>query len=185
MKIALLASGNGSVLESLLEAGYSVELIVTNNTNAPVREKAQKLEIACEVVNEKRYPNGVDAKLLELLEVYGIDWIVLAGYMKRLSPLVISKYRRRIVNSHPSLLPKYGGKGMYGRRVHEAVIASGEDVSGVSVHFVDEEYDSGEIILQKVVPIKPHWDAASLEEEVKKVEKSALVEALGYCLSDR
>jgi len=98
---------------------------------------------------------------------------------------LIACYKRRIINTHPSLLPKFGGSGMYGRYVHEAVIAAGERQSGVSVHFVEEEYDSGEIILQKSLSVDPSWDAQALEAAVKQIEPDALIEALQRLDDDR
>ena len=185
LKIALFASHNGSVLEPLLHAGFDVGLIITNNSNAPVIQKAQAHGIAYEVVNERLYPNEVTQTILKKLEEHGIDLIVLAGYMKMLPDVLVDRYKKRIVNSHPSLLPKFGGAGMYGRYVHEAVIEAGESVSGVSVHYVEKEYDSGEVILQKSLDVDPSWDAAQLEAAVKKIEPGAVVEALERIADDR
>ena len=185
LKIALFASHNGSVLEPILQAGFDVQLVITNNSNAPVIQKAARYDIACEVVNEKLYPEGATEAILKKLDEKEIDLIVLAGYMKMLSGKLVKRYQKRIINSHPSLLPKYGGEGMYGRYVHEAVIAASERESGVSVHFVEEEYDSGEIILQKRVKVDPSWDAATLEAAVKKIEPDALIEALRKIENDR
>ena len=178
MKLALFASYNGSILESVLQNGFTVALIVTNNTDAFVIEKANRYAIPCYVVNEKLYGKDYHDKILSLLESHDIDTVLLAGYMKKIDPTVLRRFPKRIINSHPSLLPKFGGKGMYGRKVHEAVIAAKETKSGVTVHFVEEEYDTGEIILQKELPIDPAWDARKLETEVKKLEKEAVIEAL-------
>ena len=185
LNIAIFASHNGSVLESLLDAGFNVKLIITNNSDAPVIQKAHRNGIACEVVNERLYPNKVTQTILNKLEAYDIDLIILAGYMKMLPKELVKRYRNRIVNSHPSLLPKFGGAGMYGRRVHEAVVAAGERESGVSVHYVEEEYDSGEIILQKSLEVDPLWDAALLEAAVKEIEPAAVIEALRKIENDR
>ena len=185
MKIALFASHNGSVLEPLLEAGFDIRFIMTNNTNAPVIQKAAANKIACAVVNERLYPGRVTQKIMEKLEEYEIDLIVLAGYMKMLPSELITRYKKRIVNTHPSLLPKFGGAGMYGRNVHEAVIEAKEKQSGVSVHFVEEEYDSGEIILQKSIDVDPSWDTQALEAAVKQIEPEALIEALQRVDDDR
>ncbi len=178
MRFALFASYNGSILESLLENGFDVALIITNNPDAFVLQKAKRLGIPHHIVNEKLYGKDYHDKILSLLESYAIGCILLAGYMKKIDAKVLRRFPKRIVNSHPSLLPKYGGKGMYGRRVHEAVIASKEAKSGVTVHFVEEEYDSGEIILQKELFIDPAWSVEQLETKVKKLEKEAVIEAL-------
>ena len=185
MNIALFASHNGSVLEPILRAGFDVRFIMTNNTNAPVIQKAAEHGIACEVINERLYPGKVTQKILEKLEEHEIDLIVLAGYMKMLPSELIQRYNRRIINTHPSLLPKFGGAGMYGRYVHEAVIEAKEKQSGVTVHYVDEEYDSGEIILQKSLTVDPQWDAKQLEAAVKQIEPDALIEALQRLSDDR
>ncbi len=181
----MFASYNGSVLEPILQAGFDVELVITNNSNAPVIQKAAKHDIACEVINEKIYPERVTKVVLKKLDEKGIDLIVLAGYMKMLPSELVKRYQKRIINSHPSLLPKYGGEGMYGKFVHEAVIAAGERESGVSVHFVEEEYDSGEIILQKRLKVDPSWDAGALEAAVKQIEPEAVIEALEKIRDDR
>ncbi len=185
MNIAIFASHNGSILEPLLQAGFDVKLVITNNTDAPVIKKALQKGITCEVVNERLYLTGVTRTILEKLQEHNIDLIVLAGYMKMLPEELVKRYRNRIVNSHPSLLPKFGGAGMYGRRVHEAVVAAGERESGVSVHYVEEEYDSGEIILQKSLEVDPLWDAALLEAAVKEIEPAAVIEALRKIEDDR
>ncbi len=177
MKIVVFASYNASVLENIIANGFEVVLIITNNTDAPVREKAKRLGILCEVVNEKRY-DDVTKRILALLKKHGCELIVLAGYMKFVDPKIIQEYERRIINSHPSLLPKFGGVGMYGRRVHEAVIEAKERESGVSVHHVTKEYDSGEIIVQKKLIVDPAWDVETLEKAIKELEKEAVVEAL-------
>ena len=185
MNIALFASYNGSVLEPLLDAGFDVGLIITNNSNAPVIQKAQANGIPCEVVNERLYGGEVTKTILQKLGEYDIDLILLAGYMKMLPEELVDRYKKRIVNSHPSLLPKFGGAGMYGRYVHEAVIEAGEKVSGVSVHYVEPEYDSGEIILQKSIEVDPSWGASQLEAAVKKIEPKAVIEALQRIKDDR
>ncbi len=177
MRIALFASYNASVLESILSKGHEVVLIITNNANANVIERAKRLGIVCEVVNDTLYEDPT-LKMLELLEKSHCELVVLAGYMKLLDERIVQAYQRRIINSHPSLLPKFGGKGMYGRRVHEAVIAAKERYSGVSVHYVSSEYDKGELILQKKLQVDPNWDAKRLESAVKQLEKEAVTEAL-------
>ncbi len=185
MNIALFASHNGSVLEPLLQAGFDVGLIITNNSNAPVIQKAQANGIPCEVVNERLYGGEVTKRTLQKLQEHDIDLIVLAGYMKMLDGALIERYEKRIINSHPSLLPKFGGAGMYGRYVHEAVVQAGERSSGVSVHYVEREYDSGEIILQKSIEVDPSWNASQLETAVKKIEPEAVIEALQRITRDR
>lgn len=116
--------------------------------------------------------------LLAELKNNKIDMILLAGYMKMLDPAVIRKYRNRIINIHPALLPKFGGKGMFGIHVHEAVIKSGDAVTGASVHFVNEVYDSGAVILQKQVKVKSGDDAITLQKRVLRAEHKLYPEAI-------
>lgn len=128
-------------------------------------------------------PDELDLAIHEALE--GCDLIVLAGFMKMIGPRVLQAYRNRIVNIHPALLPRHGGKGMYGMYVHRAVIASGDTVTGVSVHLVDEEYDHGRILAQTEVPISIHDTPETLAEKVLKVENRFLVETLyRVCIGD-
>lgn len=185
MNIAILASHNGSNLDAINEAiqtkklDAKVSLIISNNTDANVLQKAEELSIDSYVVNQKN-TSLPDEKIVELLKEYQCECVVLSGYMKKLSPLITTKFK--IINSHPSLLPKYGGSGMYGRYVHEAVIANKENKSGVSIHFVNENYDEGKIILQKELLLAQDETVESLETKVKELEKQAIVEALKICL---
>ncbi len=184
-KIALFASHNGSIFDTLYEASLkkelpiNISLIVSNNQNAPILNKAKKNNIPHFIVNDKLY-NDTDFILDDLLTKYGCKYIVLAGYMKKISPFLANKYF--IINSHPALLPKYGGSGMYGRFVHEAVIHNGEKMSGVTIHRVNENYDEGKILCQKVISIALNETIESLENKIKELEKVAIMEALKLCL---
>lgn len=185
MKLAVLASHNGTNIDAIYEAiqtqqlDTEIALIISNNTNANVLKKAKKFQIDHFVVNQNNTTEP-DEKIAELLAQYKCNLVVLAGYMKKLSPALTRNFQ--IINSHPALLPKYGGPGMYGTFVHEAVIANNEEKSGVSIHFVNENYDEGEIILQKELSIEKDETAISLETKVKELEKKAIVEALKICL---
>lgn len=185
MKLALFASHNGSVLEPLLEAikerelSLELSLIISNNTHAAVLTKAKKYAITHALINTKTTQNP-DQKLYELLQEHKIEIILLAGYMKKLPALITENFF--VINSHPALLPKYGGKGMYGRFVHEAVIQNAEQESGVTIHCVNEEYDKGAIILQKKLSLAEDETVQTLEQKIKELEKSALIEALKLCL---
>ncbi len=116
--------------------------------------------------------------MLRELEAASIDWIVLAGFLKKVGPRVLSRYAGRILNTHPSLLPKFGGQGRYGRRVHEAVLAAGERVTGVSVHLVTAEYDDGPVVAQAEVPVYLADDVESLADRVRIREKALIIETL-------
>jgi phosphoribosylglycinamide formyltransferase-1 len=177
--IALFASHNGTILDSLYvnlkTTPHTISLIITNNNDAKIIQKAKQYNIPVYVVNNSLYENS-DIKMLELLEEYRCNLILLAGYMRKISPLLISKYT--IINSHPALLPKFGGHGMYGRYVHEAVITEKEKISGVTIHYVNEEYDEGAIILQKSTELSDDETVESLEIKIKELEKLAYFEAI-------
>lgn len=183
INITVLVSGGGTNLQALIDAtekgeipGATINRIISSSYSAYALERGKKHGIETCVVSGKDYPdeNERNEKLLEELRNAKTDLIVLAGYMKVLSPLIIKAYERRIINIHPSLIPKYCGKGFYGIRVHEAVIAAGEKESGATVHFVDEGVDTGEIITQKKVPVLPGDTAESLAARVLETEHEIL-----------
>lgn len=178
VKISVLVSGGGTNLQALIDKVRSGELkgaeivqVIASREGVYALERAANAGIKGKVVKETD-------KLLGELKAEGTDLIVLAGYMKVLEPAVIEAYRRRIVNIHPSLIPKYCGKGFYGKRVHQAVIDAGEKVSGATVHFVDEGVDTGEIILQREVPVDPGDTADTLAARVLKTEHIILAEGV-------
>ncbi len=179
-KIAVLASHNGSGFEALYKASKTdklniqIALVISNNTNAEVLKKATTYNIDNFIVN-KQLCNDVDSKIEQLLEEYNCEYIFLSGYMKKISSSTANKYK--IINSHPALLPKYGGVGMYGKYVHEAVIKNKETISGVTIHEVNENYDEGKIILQKSIDIDEKETVNSLESKIKNLEQEAIVEA--------
>jgi phosphoribosylglycinamide formyltransferase-1 len=184
--IAIFASHNGSGYDVLYHAMCSnllnikISLVISNNSDSAVLEKAKKHGIDCYTVNGKKYENP-DQKIYELLKQHNCEMIFLSGYMKKISPLLTNNFQ--IINSHPSLLPKYGGPGMYGRFVHEAVVQNNETQSGCSIHFVNENYDEGEIILQKSLTLASDESPESLEKRVKLLEKEAIIEAFELLLS--
>ena len=133
-------------------------------------------------MSSKTHPDGtaLDVTICDALENSQTDLVVLAGYMKKLGPRVLSRFENRIINVHPSLLPKHGGKGLYGTRVHEAVIAAGEKVSGATVHFVNAEYDKGDILRQESIELVEDETADSLSQRVHKIEYRLLLETIDY-----
>ncbi|CAN5851745.1 phosphoribosylglycinamide formyltransferase [soil metagenome] len=174
IRIAVLASGRGSNLESLFEAlanraDAAIVLVASDRAEAEALERARRRGVEAAIV----LPADGD-ELLELLEPARVDWVVLAGYLRRVPPAVVRRYRNRILNIHPALLPAHGGKGMYGERVHRAVLEAGEKRSGASVHLVDEEYDRGPIVAQEEVPVEPGDTPATLAARVLEVEHRLL-----------
>ena len=182
-KIAILASHNGSGFDTLYEntktLGISIELVISNNSSSLAIQKAKKRSIEAHVINSKT-DTDPDKKIYELIKNKGCLIVFLSGYMKKLSADLTNNFK--VINSHPSLLPKYGGKGMYGRFVHEAVIKNGEKKSGCTLHYVNEIYDDGEIILQNSVMISDDDTVDSLENKVKKQESKTIVEGFQKCL---
>lgn len=173
-RIAVLASGSGSNLQAILDhtdrlgAGRSgdVVLVLSNTSDAGALERAERHGIAAAVLHD--HADG--AAMLRTLEQHGVDLVVLAGYLKLVPPAVVQRHAGRMLNVHPALLPAFGGEGMYGRRVHAAVLASGARVTGVTVHFVSEEYDRGPIVAQWPVPVRDGDTPASLAERVLRTE---------------
>ncbi|MCG3682413.1 phosphoribosylglycinamide formyltransferase [Aliarcobacter butzleri] len=184
-KIGILASYNGSGFETIQKAienkilDAKVVVVITNNTNAGVLEKAESYDIPYFIINDKRYPGqDIDDKITRLLLEFGCDYIFLSGYMKKIESKLLSAYPNKIINTHPAILPSiYGGVGMYGRFVHEAVIKNGEKESGVTIHFVNEVYDEGEKILVKKLKLEENETVDTLEEKIKNLEKEAIIEA--------
>lgn len=186
MRIAVLASGSGSNLQAIVDrcADESLDarvvVVISNNRNAFALERATKAGIRAVHWSEKRAgsPAAFVDGLLELLRTERVDLVVLAGYMKLVPKPVVDAYKGRMLNIHPALLPKYGGKGFYGMHVHEAVLAAGDTESGATVHLVDSEYDRGPIVLQDRVPVKPEDTPDSLRDRVLELEHRLLPAAI-------
>ena len=183
-RVAVLVSGGGTNLQAIIDKVADgslpqVELVkvIASKESAYALERAAKAGIETAVAKEQ-------PQVLEELEGSGAEIIVLAGYMKVLSPEIIKKYRNRIINIHPSLIPKYCGKGFYGIRVHNAVIAAGEKESGATVHYVDEGVDTGEIILQEKVPVLEGDTPEDLAARVLKTEHVILAEGLKIAIQN-
>jgi len=183
-KIGILSSHNGSGYITINDACKSgkidakVVLVLSNNSKANVLQSAKNRDTPTCVINDKLFPNeNLDEKITQLFVEYECDFIFLSGYMKKLESKLISTFKNKIINSHPALLPKFGGKGMYGRFVHEKVIESKEKVSGVTIHFVNEEYDKGAFILQNSITIESDCTVDKLENNIKKLESLSIIEA--------
>jgi phosphoribosylglycinamide formyltransferase-1 len=177
--IAVFASGHGSNLAAILQRiddgslrGAEVRLVISNNSGSGALDLARGRGIRALHVSSHTHPDPqtFERVLLGILEEERIELIVLAGYMRKLPPQVVRRYPRRILNIHPALLPRHGGQGMYGLRVHESVLRSGDRESGVSIHFVDEDYDHGPIAAQVRVPVLPGDTPQRLAERVLEAE---------------
>ncbi len=174
LKICVLASGGGSNLQSIIDrcidgsVPAEVVLVISNNSGAKALERARNHGIDALHISaiSEGSTEAADKRIANEMETRDVDIIALAGYMKKIGPVVLERFKGRIINIHPALLPKFGGKGMYGMRVHEAVIAAGEKKSGASVHYVDGEYDHGDIIDQIIVPVYPDDTPESLQKRV-------------------
>jgi len=185
IKLAVLASGEGTDLQSVIDASEKNEIdakvvvVISDRENAFALERAKKHKIDAYFVDPKNKNREEHEKeVSEIIDNYNADLIVLAGYLRMLTPYFISKYRNKIINIHPALLPFFGGKGMYGGRVHKAVLDSGMKISGCSVHFVDETIDGGPIIIQKAVEIKDDDTAETLASRVLEEEHKILPKAI-------
>lgn len=173
IRIAILASGNGSNAENLILQQPSellqYPLIITDNAQAGVLQRAERLGVATHIFSRADFREGT--AVLQLLQDEKIDAIVLAGFLSRIPQNIIEHYPSRIINIHPALLPRFGGKGMYGHFVHEAVLAAGEAVSGITIHYVDAEYDHGSTLCQATCPVYPSVDTPdSLAERIHHLE---------------
>ncbi|NQW61662.1 MAG: phosphoribosylglycinamide formyltransferase [Deltaproteobacteria bacterium] len=180
-RIALLASHRGTSAEVVMEAcatgglAAKVALVVTNNAGAEVLVRAARFGVASAVVGGAGLTEAErDAALLEVLEASGADWVLLLGYLRRLGPRVLARYEGRLLNTHPSLLPAFGGAGMYGLRVHEAVLASGVAETGVTLHRVTTEYDAGGVVAQRLVAVEAGDTAESLAARCLAAEHAML-----------
>ncbi len=184
-RIGILSSHNGSGFETIQKAcenkilNAQVVLVISNNSNAKVIEKAKKNNVPNFIINDKKFPKeNLDKKITDLMKEFNIDYIFLSGYMKKIEENLIKNFKNRIINSHPALLPKFGGKGMYGSFVHKAVIDSKEKESGCTIHFVNENYDEGEYILQEKILLTKDENLESLEKKIKKLESESIIKAL-------
>jgi len=157
-----------------------VVLVISNNSKSQALERARTHRIPTQHLSSATHPEPemLDNAICAALEQAQPDWVLLSGYMKQLGPRTLQTFQHRIVNTHPSLLPKYGGAGFYGRKVHEAVIAAGDKESGATVHLVEAEYDEGPILSQVRVPVRSKDTAASLEQRVQSAERKLIVHTL-------
>lgn len=173
-QIAIFASGSGSNAENIIrhfsnrDCGIEVAMVVTNKPDAGVIARARRLGVRVEVIPSGEFRSG--ERVIDLMTDNAIDCIVLAGFLMMIPARLIGRYPDRIINIHPSLLPKFGGKGMYGSNVHKAVVEAGEKESGITIHYVTERYDEGAPIFQASVALTPEDTAETVEQKVRSLE---------------
>ena len=179
-KIAIFISGEGSNAQRMISyfAGHQkikVACLISSKENVQISTTCKKHQVR---YHEYGWNEQDKKHILDVLKANGIDWIVLAGFLKKIPESMIRIYSNKIINLHPSLLPKYGGKGMYGMHVHRAVIEGKEKESGITIHYVNEEYDKGKIIQQFKTPIQVSDDADSLFEKIRQLETNHFTQAV-------
>lgn len=172
-KIALFASGSGSNAENIINyfsknRNFEFPVIISNKLDAFVHERAKKLHVPSFTFTRDDFSGG--EKILELLNNYKIDYVVLAGFLLKIPKALVEAFPQKIINIHPALLPKYGGKGMYGHHVHQAVADAGDTESGITIHYVNAHYDEGNIIFQAKCPVLPTDTADTIAEKVHALE---------------
>ena len=185
-KLALFASGSGSNVENFVNyfAGKQdteISLVLCNNPDAYVIERCKRLDIKCITFNRDTFYNSTD--ILDILKEHGINFIVLAGFLWLIPSYLINAFEKKMVNIHPALLPKFGGKGMYGDNVHKAVVANAEKESGITIHYVNERFDEGEIIFQATCPVQPVDTYKEVAEKVHKLEYKHFPEVIEKLLN--
>ena len=185
LNLGFLASGNGSSARAIIAAiragglGAEARLLVSNNKSAPALALAAEQGVPALCIATQADPDAADARLADEMVRHGVELIVLSGYLRQLGPRTLGRYAGKILNIHPGPLPQFGGHGMYGRRVHEAVIAAGVAESGIVIHLVDEVYDRGPAVARRSVPVEPGDTAETLEARVTNLEPAFFVETLG------
>jgi len=178
ISLGILASHGGSNLQAIMdacEAGSlkaNVAVVVSNNSRSLALQRARKSGVPAYHLSSNTHSDDgdLDLAIKDILKKYNVDLIILAGYMKKIGPSVLRTFRNRVINSHPALLPKYGGKGMYGDRVHKAVVNAKSAETGISIHLVDEDYDHGPIVSQKIIAVDSSEGVEFVKKNVQKHE---------------
>ncbi len=186
LKLAVFASGTGTTLQAVIDACESgalqatVAVVIGNNSGSGAARRAAAHAIPFIHRSGHTHPDParLDAAIRDALLAHEVDLVLLAGYMKKIGPRTLRAFAGRMINTHPALLPKFGGQGMYGSNVHAAVLASGDTTTGISVHLVDGDYDTGRVLAQREVPVELGDDASSLAERVQGNERPFLIEVL-------
>jgi phosphoribosylglycinamide formyltransferase 1 len=186
LKLGFLASHSGSSMRAILAAigqktlDASACVVISNNAEAPALAHAGALGVPAFHLSETRLGGAAaaDREIAETLAAHGVELVVLSGYLRKLGPETLARFRNRVLNIHPGPLPRYGGRGMYGKRVHEAVIAAGERESGITIHLVDEEYDHGPTLAARAVAVEPGDTPETLAERIQALEPGFFVATL-------
>ncbi len=182
IKIAIFASGSGSNAENIANyysksSVFEFPLIISNKVDAFVHQRAKKLQIPSFTFSREDFLSG--DKIITLLKEYNIEYIVLAGFLLRIPTSLVDAYPNKIINIHPALLPKFGGKGMYGHHVHQAVADAGDTESGITIHYVNGNYDEGNVIFQATCPVLPTDTADTIAEKVHALEYEHFPRVIG------
>ena len=186
LNIGFLASHGGSSMRAIVDAiasgalKGSVRIVISNNAESPALLFARERSIPTRHISATSAggEDAADRAICDALTSAGAEWVVLSGYLRKLGPLTLRNFEHRILNIHPALLPKFGGKGMFGRHIHEAVLAADERVSGITIHHVDAEYDHGAIVAQREVPVLAGDTVETLQQRVMAAEPAFFVETL-------
>lgn len=186
--IAIFASGSGTNAENIIRYFQEndlirVALVLSNRSDAYVLERAHRLQVPSEVFLKEDWVSG--EQILALLHEYHIDFIVLAGFLVRVPERLLHAYPDKIINIHPALLPKFGGKGMYGDRVHEAVVAAGEKESGITIHYINEHYDEGNTIFQATCPVLSTDSSDDVAKKVHALEYEHFPQIIEQVLNNK
>ncbi len=181
VNVAIFVSGNGTNCENIIRHFQGsdkvrIALVLSNRADAYALVRAERLGVKTAVMGRSDFSD--EAKLTSLLDAHAVDFIVLAGFLLMIPPFLTARYPRRIVNIHPALLPKYGGKGMYGHHVHEAVVANRESQTGITIHYVNDVCDGGEIIFQATTPVLPGFTLDDVAQAVHLLEQRYYPEVL-------
>ena len=193
LRIGVLASHNGTTLQSIIDAceastlAADITVVISNNSQSGAAQRAKRHRIELVHLSGHTHPDPValDRAICTTLRNKKSDLIVLAGYMKKLGPLTLEAFSGHIINTHPALLPSFGGEGMYGQHVHAAVLEAGVSTTGVTIHLVDGQYDAGPVVAQREVPVLPDDDVDTLSRRVQAKEKTLLLEVLGMVAAGR
>ena len=185
-RLGFLVSHGGTNMQAIIDACKEGRLdavpcvVISNNSGAMALERARREDVPWYHLSQQTHPSAgaLDQAMTQVMERHGVNLVVMAGYMLKIGPFLLARYAGRIVNVHPALLPRHGGKGMYGERVHEAVLAAGDEITGVTIHLVDAQYDHGAILAQREAPVLPDDTVESLRQRVLAVEHQLYAETL-------